>query len=183
MKKEPLFFIALLPPENLQREITAFKNHIADTWGARHALKSPPHITLQPPFAWPENELVSLKKCLADFAAQQTPFTIELQNFGAFPPRVIFVKPLKNRFLEQIFQNLTAALKQDLGFDDPRNQWPFHPHITIAHRDLDEHDFPDAWAFFQEKNFEKKFETDALTLLRNVHGKWEIEAQFPFLKK
>lgn len=182
MKKHPLFFIALLPPEDLQREITAFKNHIADTWGARHALKSPPHITLQPPFAWPEDEIVSLKKCLSDFAAQQTPFSIDIQNFGAFSPRVIFVKPLKNRFLGQIFQNLSTALKRDLNLDNPRNRRPFHPHITIAHRDLAERDFPDVWAFFQEKNFERKFETDTLTLLRKVQGKWEIETQFPFLK-
>ena len=183
MKKHPLFFIALLPPEDLQREITAFKNHIADTWGVRHALKSPPHITLQPPFVWPENELASLKKCLVDFAAHQTPFSIDIQNFGAFPPRVIFVKPLKNRFLGQIFQNLSTVLKRDLSFDDPRNRRPFYPHITIAHRDLAERDFPEVWAFFQEKVFERKFETDTLTLLRNVQGKWEIEAQFPFLKK
>jgi len=61
VKKAPLFFVALLPPEDLQREISAFKKHIANTWGACHALKSPPHITLQPPFDWPENELASLK--------------------------------------------------------------------------------------------------------------------------
>jgi len=85
--------------------------------------------------------------------------------------------------LEQIFQNLTAALKQNLDFEDPRNKWPFHPHITIAHRDLAERDFPDVWAFFREKIFERKFEADALTLLRNMEGKWEIEAQFSFLKK
>lgn len=180
MKKDPLFFIALLPPEDVQRDITAFKTHIADTWGARHALKSPPHITLQPPFLWPENELGSLKNCLADFAAEQTPFSIQLRNFGSFAPRVVFVKPLKNKFLEQIFQNLTAALKRDFGFDDPRNHRPFRPHVTVAHRDLGERDFPGVWAFFREKKFEKKFEADAVTLLRNIQGKWEIEAQFPF---
>lgn len=180
MKKHPLFFIAILPPKDLQREITAFKNHIADTWGVRHALKSPPHITLQPPFAWPENDLAALKKCLSDFASQQTPFPVELQNFGSFPPRVIFVKPLKNKFLEQIFQSLHTTLECDLGFADQRNLRPFHPHITIAHRDLDERDFPDVWAFFREKKFERKFEADALALLRNVQGKWEVEETFPF---
>ncbi|GAB4492897.1 MAG: 2'-5' RNA ligase family protein [Saprospiraceae bacterium] len=182
MKKDPLFFIALLPPEDLQREVTAFKQLIADTWGASHALKSPPHLTLQPPFAWPEKDLNSLKKCLADLASRQAPFKVGLQRFGAFPPRVVFIKPLKNNFLEQLFKNLTHSLECDLGFSDPRNRRPFHPHMTIAHRDLDERDFPDVWAFFREKTFERKFEADTLTLLRNVQGKWETEENFSFLR-
>lgn len=181
MTRDPLFFIALLPPDDLQREVAIFKNHIADTWGARHAMKSPPHITLQPPFAWPENELNSLKNCLADFASQQEPFPVELRNFGAFPPRVIFIKPLKSKLLERLFHNLAACLDANCGFSDPRNRRPFHPHMTIAHRDVREQDFPAMWAFFKEKIFEKKFEADALALLRNVHGKWEVEARFPFL--
>jgi len=180
VKKDPLFFIAVLPPEDLQREVTAFKQHIADTWGARHALKSPPHLTLQPPFAWPEKDLGSLKKCLVEFASRESLFEVSLQGFGAFPPRVVFIKPLKNRFLEQIFQNLIHSLERDLGFSDPRNRRPFHPHMTIAHRDLDERDFPDVWAFFREKKFERKFEATALTLLRNVQGKWAIEENFHF---
>ena len=180
MKKDPLFFIAVLPPEDLQREVTAFKQYIADTWGARHALKSPPHLTLQPSFAWLEKDLNSLKKCLADLASRQAAFEVRLQGFGAFPPRVVFIKPLKNKFLEHLFKNLMHSLERDLGFSDPRNRRPFHPHMTIAHRDLDERDFPDVWAFFREKKFERKFEARALTLLRNVQGKWEIEQNFHF---
>jgi 2'-5' RNA ligase len=180
MRKDPLFFIALIPPEDLQREVTDFKQFIADNWGARHALKSPPHITLHPPFAWPESDLAQLKNCLSKFASEQTPFIVNLKNFGSFPPRVIFIKPLKNKNLEQIFQTLLTQLKANLGFSDPRKKQPFHPHVTIAHRDLTEQDFPKVWDYFKEKNFEKQFEANTLTLLRNVRGKWETETNFPF---
>lgn len=180
MIKSPLFFIALLPPEDLQDEITAFKHYIHDHWGPRHALNSPPHLTLQPPFGWPEEGVSTLKKCLADFASGQSPFVVELGGFGAFPPRVVFVKTLKNRYLEQLFQNLVTCLDRELGFSDLLNRRPYHPHMTIAHRDLDERDFPAVWAYFQEKSYKRTFEANALVLLRNVRGKWETEELFNF---
>ena len=179
MRRDTLFFVALLPPEHLQREVTAFKNYIAEKWGAHHALNSPPHLTLQPPFVWPENDLEALKNCLAGFASRQTPFTVELSGFGAFPPHVVFIKPLKNRFLSRLFHNLVICLERELGFSDPRNQRPFHPHMTIAHRDLDARDFSAVWSYFVEKKFERQFEANVLALLRNVRGKWEVEEQFP----
>ncbi|MBV6442227.1 MAG: 2'-5' RNA ligase family protein [Haliscomenobacteraceae bacterium CHB4] len=180
MKKNPLFFIALLPPDELQREVAAFKRHIAEKWGSQHALNSPPHLTLQPPFGWPEHDLDALKKCLSRFAARQFLFAVELDGFGAFPPRVVFIKLVKNKLLNQLFHHLVTCLERELGFSDPRNKRPYHPHMTIAHRDLDERDFPDVWASFREKKYERQFQADALTLLRNVRGKWEVEEQFPF---
>lgn len=183
MKKNPLFFIAVLPPDEVQRTVTAFKNHIAEKWGPRHALNSPPHLTLQPPFEWPEHDLDALKDCLNHFAARQTSFAIDLDGFGSFPPRVVFIKPLKNKLLNQLFHHLVTCLERELGFSDPRNRRPFHPHMTIAHRDLDESDFPDVWAYFREKNYKCRFETNALTLLRNVRGKWEVEEMFSFARK
>ena len=180
MNKAPLFFIAVLPPEDLQREVTSFKHFIAEKWGPRHALNSPPHLTIQPPFPWPERNLGQLKNCLAGFASRQSSFTVELSGFGAFPPRVIFIKPLKNRKLEKLFQDLVSCMAGELNFSDPRNRRPFHPHMTIAHRDLDERDFPEMWSFFREKIFEREFQVDALALLRNVQGKWEVEDRYPF---
>lgn len=180
MKKDPLFFIALLPPEEIRREVTAFKQYIADTWGPRHALKSPPHITLQPPFARAEKDLPALKKCLSGFASRQKSFSVELGNFGAFPPRVIFVKPLINRPLENLPAKLAHCLAEELDFRNPRYRQPFHPHMTIAHRDVEASGFPKIWSYFREKSFHRTFEADALALLRNVQGKWEIEADFRF---
>ena len=180
MKKDPLIFIALLPDEALQQEVTGFKKYIANTWGSSHALKSPPHLTLQPPFAWPESDLDRLKDCLARFASRQSSFPVELNGFGAFSPRVVFVRPVKNAGLERLFQQLTQALRDDLEFSDPRNDRPFHPHMTIAHRDLSEDDFPAVWAHFRNEKLERRFTAAALTLLRSVQGKWVAEAEFTF---
>ncbi|UJH91222.1 hypothetical protein LZ575_21950 [Antarcticibacterium sp. 1MA-6-2] len=45
-----LYFIAILPPEDIRRQIKDFKMEIALKYGAKHALKLPAHITLKSPF-------------------------------------------------------------------------------------------------------------------------------------
>ena len=89
--QHPLFFIAILPDTEIQAEITAFKQTCADKFNARHAFKSPPHITLQMPFRWPLENVNTLENELADFAEHQIPFSIELKNFNCFAPRVLYV--------------------------------------------------------------------------------------------
>ncbi|TNE49434.1 MAG: 2'-5' RNA ligase family protein [Bacteroidetes bacterium] len=180
-KRPPLYFIALLPPEEISQEVTAFKQILSDRWGARHAFNSPPHITLQPPFPWPDQQLTDLIRVLEKFAQQHSSVPVLLQNFGAFPPRVLFVQPLKSPQLEQLFQALIKDLEHELGLSDPRNhQRPYHPHMTIAHRDLRESDFPEAWRFFKQQRYERYFDASELGLLKHINGKWEIVRTFPF---
>ena len=49
-KPTALYYIALLPPENIRQEVTALKEHAAEAFHSSKALNSPPHITLIPPF-------------------------------------------------------------------------------------------------------------------------------------
>ena len=42
-----LFFIALLPPPEVQEIATKIKLEFAEIYNSRAALKSPPHVTLQ----------------------------------------------------------------------------------------------------------------------------------------
>lgn len=181
MPRHPLYLIALMPPEEIRKEITAFKQFLADHWDARHAFNSPPHITLQPPFAWPDAQLPELLGLLAAFGQKQRSFYIELNGFGAFPPRVLFVKPVQNQDLERLFLHLIEAMETQLRYSDERNtKRPFHPHLTIAHRDLQEGDFPAAWAHFCEKEYQRVFRAEALVLLKHTAGKWEVFRVFPF---
>lgn len=178
MRKDPLYFIAILPPEEIQREVTAFKNYIADTWGPRHALRSPPHITLQPPFAWPDRRLLELQTCLRDFARRQPRFYVQLKNFGAFPPRVVFVQPVPGPELNGLFQRLVRCLETELDFTDARNQRPYHPHLTIAHRDVEEQDFPAIWAHFKGLAYERVFAVQGIGLLKLMGGEWAVIARY-----
>lgn len=178
--RDPFFFIGILPSRVLQREITEFKQYICDTWGPSHAFKSPPHLTIHPPFGWPERRLPPLYRSLQEFTATQAPFQVHLKDFGAFPPKVLFIQPLENEALNALFQGLMTHLEKSLEFVDDRNHHPFHPHVTIAHRDVEERDFPAIWRYFQDKTYERTFDVQALTLLESVNNRWMVKETFTF---
>lgn len=178
--KHPLYFLAVLPPPGLQAEVTGFKQYIADNWGPRHALRSPPHLTLIPPFAWPHEHFKALVDGLETFALKQSPFSIGLKNFQAFPPRVIFIDPLKNSDLDALFQHLLQFMKETFDWEDARNRRPFHPHMTIAHRDVPGALFPEIWSYFRSKQYERRFLAQAFTLLKLEQGIWREFRSFAF---
>ena len=177
--RDPLFFIALLPTEDIQQEVTNFKLDCARRFNASHALKTPPHLTLIPPFPWPQARLGELGGALDDFANCQTTFEVKLQNFNYFQPRVIFVDVVENQQLEKLQLALFHHLKKSVGLEDERGN-RFHPHMTIAHRDLKPGEFPKAWAHFSKIEYRRTFKAEKLTLLEHLNSRWEICEDFHF---
>lgn len=186
-KKTPdprkLFFIALLPPTDLQGEITEIKEYFAREYQSSHALKSPPHITLYPPFKWLPENLPQLSQCLGEFAANYTPIPVTLDGFGAFPPRVIFIHPLKTPELMAVQADLMAYLASNLGLvDEQSKNRAFAPHITVAFKDLKPAAFKAAWPKFRDRPFSTQFTAHNLTLLIHDRQRWHICSEFPWLK-
>ncbi|MTJ07719.1 2'-5' RNA ligase family protein [Anabaena sp. UHCC 0204] len=70
------FFIALLPPQHIQEYANSIKQYFADKYASRSAQKSPPHITLQPPFEWPDNAVSNLG--IIDQVSKTSPFVPHL---------------------------------------------------------------------------------------------------------
>jgi 2'-5' RNA ligase len=179
-----LFFIALLPPQELRQEITGLKEHFAEVYESRAALKSPPHITLHPPFKWQMGDLPPLAQSLEAFAANYEPIPIPLAGFGAFIPRVIYIKPLKTPELIIVYKALQAKLEAEFGLVDPKAKTrAFSPHVTVAFRDLKKSNFRKAWEIFETKAFEAEFTAESLTLLLHNGKRWEICQEFPFQGK
>lgn len=181
LKEQALFFVALLPPPDLQAQVTAIKQEIEQTYQSRAALKSPPHITLQPPFRWPKKEDGQLKACLLEFAQQYPPIPVTLSGFGAFPPRVIYVDVLRQGLLMTIQSDLLNYMAATLGIEDKKSRnRRFAPHMTVAFRDLKPATFRRAWPEFQERQFSAKFVSRTLTLLKHCGERWESSSEFPF---
>lgn len=177
-----LFFIALLPPTEIQQEITEIKQHFAKVYESRAALRSPPHITLQPPFKWEMENVEVLENSLQDFVATQGLIPVTLLGFGAFPPRVIYIKPLKTPELMAIQKALMNHLKTSLGLVDKVSATrPFSPHLTVAFRDLTKPNFRDAWQQYEHKELHFEFVAPQLTLLLHNGKCWEIYQEFPFI--
>ena len=152
------FFIALLPPQHIQDYANQVKQHFADNYASRAAQKSPPHITLQPPFEWVSGNIGLLEECLGDFARGRKFVPITLKGFAAFTPRVIYINVLKTPDLLTLQADLMAHVKVHLGISDPVSQTrPFVPHLTVAFRDLTKPNFKAAWLEFEQRQVDFDF--------------------------
>ena len=171
-----LYFVAVLPPEAIREEIKLLKLEIAEEFGAQHALKLPAHITLQKPLKVEEaNELVLLD-CLDKFAKQQTTFRVNLKNFGSFAPRVLFIDVENKEPITRVFKELQKTLLKSGLIEDAESR--FHPHITLATRDLEKKSFAGAWSFLKQKEYHSSFQVDKIALLKHNKKKWEIYSEF-----
>lgn len=174
------YYIAIVAPPDINEKVLEWKGYMKEQFGCQVALKSPAHITLVAPFHMPQEKEAALTDHLQQFSSGEQPFTIQLQHFSAFRPRVIFVAVEENPLLSALKSRLDNFLLQLPDYSFKKEERPFHPHITIANRDLDKKDFPRAWEYFRSMQFATSFEAEAITLLRHNTIKWEIAAQFPF---
>jgi len=175
------YFIGVLPNSDQQGIITNIKTHFKNEYGSKAALKSPPHITLVPPFHWSEHEEQQLIDVLMNFCSLIFPFCIKLKGFGSFPPKVIYIKVLPNpnlegfhdRILEELYEKLTIVNKERKGRK-------FTPHVTVAFSDLVPSMFRKAQKEFLTKDVDMEFEARAIALLKHNGKKWEVLLDIPF---
>jgi 2'-5' RNA ligase len=175
--RDPRYFLALVPPEPLSSQVTALKMEMQAHYHSSVALKSPPHITLQAPFQWPLSDLNTLTSTLQTVAHTQVAVSVELRGFGTFPPRVIYVHVLPSPALMALQRAISTQLQQALAL--PRDRRSFHPHMTIAFRDLSKRAFQQAWPAFEQRPFTGQFTATALTLLRHRGHHWQIDRYYP----
>ncbi len=175
-----LYFIALVPGEPLRSQVRSLKQEMALRFGASHALKSPAHITLKMPFRRAEAAEEALTGALQQFASAQEALTIHLSGFNAFPPRVIFLKVVDHDPLVHLHAKLQEHLQKSLGYPVPAKALPFHPHMTIATRDLGEASFHRAWPEYSDRPFEAAFRAESLFLLRHNGKTWDLYREFAF---
>lgn len=178
---DTLLFLALIPPDDIAAEVTAFKHLAAQRFHSKHALNAPAHITLQPPFQWPEDRLSELTSLLHSFSATCKPFSQELRDFDCFRPRVVFINIILNEHLLDLESRLKTALTPMLGRDQIDRR-PYHPHMTVAFKDLRRREFYLAWEFFSQQTYLRNFTADTLWLLRHNGRTWEPVQSFGFLK-
>lgn len=173
MPEKPLYFIAIVPPEPFRNQAWKLKEHFRDRYNSKASLNSPPHITLFPPFKLVKEEQ-ELVEALKDIAANFNPFMVSLENFGAFPPRVIFIDVLRNPRMDLLQQKIKKIIPEFAQKDPKLNQdRPFHPHMTLAFRDLSKEDFKKAWQEFKEEELSYSWEAESFTLLRHNGNRWE----------
>jgi 2'-5' RNA ligase len=169
-----MYFIAIVAPEQIHREVLKWKNYFKDHFECTVALKSPAHITLIPPF-WMQEDLEDhLVNSMRDFSSTKNKFEITLKDFAAFKPKVIFVAVAKSEVLNDLHQSFADHIFREKKFPVKKEDRPFHPHVTLAARDLYKKAFQEAWEIFSQKKYEALWNVNGISLLRHNKKNWDV---------
>lgn len=166
----PTIGVAIAIPEPWARELQDYRTSIGD----HTAAMIPTHITLVPPTDIDDDDLPAVMTHLEEAAGKRTGFRIHLRGTGSFRPvsPVVFVCVVQGISECEQLANVvrTGPLATELDF-------PYHPHVTIAHHLAD--DLLDR-AFAELSDFECVFEAGEFQLY--VHDDevgWQPTHGFP----
>lgn len=177
--KSHLYFIAFVPPAPVFEEALKLKQYFKETYHSKAALNSPPHITLHMPFKWKIEKEEKLITELKEFTAKNEPIKICLDGYGAFAPRVIYLNVVTSEPMLLFQKALEKFCKRRLNlFNANRLDHPFHPHLTLAFRDLKKEAFNTAWEEFRKRDYKAEFIADRLTLLKHTGNVWDVYKEF-----
>lgn len=172
-----MYYLAVVCPPVLDAQILQFKHWMRDRFQCVVALRSPAHITLIPPFWLANAQEPLLISTLQAFKSSMPPIQIELRDFGHFGNRVIFVQVKENPALVMLKSEIENYFHLQLPAVIQPEGRKFHPHVTIANRDVTPAAFHTAWQQFSRQRFTAAFETRTLTLLQLRQGRWHILAE------
>jgi 2'-5' RNA ligase len=173
-----MYYITLLCPPEIDEPIAEHKNMMRETFGCEVAAKHPAHVTLIAPFFLSDGKYRELIEKLETFESIVSEIQVDVDGYGQFHERVIFADVQVTDNLNAMQEQLENYLRND-GFPFIKEaKKPFHPHITIATRDLKDTDFAAAWANFEGKSFTGSFTTNTFHLMKLIDDRWTHDQQY-----
>ncbi|HZH64310.1 MAG TPA: 2'-5' RNA ligase family protein [Flavisolibacter sp.] len=168
-----MYFTAIVLPQHLDEKIFLYKKWMQEKYNCKVGLKSPAHITISPPFWMDESKEQALIHDVEKMCAETVAFDVTTNNFSAFAQRTLFIAVEENQKLKD-FKQRSDAFFRNSSYGMKSETRPFHPHITIATRDLHKKDFLEAWDYFKNKIFREDFLATGLSLLKHNGKVWEV---------
>jgi 2'-5' RNA ligase len=168
---EPLYFVGVgLPPLE-----SAFFTKLKEKFHPQGKTKSPAHLTLKPPFIYPDRNRLSA--ILAKWAREQKPFWIKFEKVGSFNQRkygTVFLEPDKGEALKRLASNLDGALP----FLPATSA--FIPHLTVANN-VPHEEMTAAMVKIRSLKLELSLRVKSVTLYQRLPQEaWAAAAEFPF---
>jgi 2'-5' RNA ligase len=161
--------VAIAVPEPWGSQLQDYRTALGD----QTAEGIPTHITLMPPFEVDLGELPRIEQHLLEASACSNAFRIHLRGTGTFRPvsPVVFVTVVEGiSGCEQLaFSVRRGPLETDL-------QFPYHPHVTVAHHLAD--DRLDR-AFDELASFDCTFVADRFSMyVHDAEDGWVVARDF-----
>ncbi len=175
-----LYLIAILPPEDLSRQINEIRVQCSEKFGVQKALKPPVHITLYRPFKMEDAFETKMCRLLQSVAAGLEPFRQELENFEAFDMHAVVIRALKNPQMMKLQRSVASIFrKNEIDKLPPGTKnLAFRPHVTIAYRDILPEVFPLLWQEYKDAHFKRNFTNDNFSILKHDGKQWNKVRDF-----
>ena len=173
------YFIAIILDGPGFDKIEALKQDLYTRHGLRGALRSPAHITLHRPFEWKEEKEPVLIEQLNLFRFGPS-FELELEGFDGFEPRVIYAALVHQPALYDLHARLTSFARRELKlFNESEDERGFHPHVTVAFRDLKKPLYHQLMPEFRQTVLREKMWCKGFSLLK-LEKTWSEHRFFAF---
>ena len=169
-------FLGVLPPEELACRLEGCRRYMKETYGCKSGYGTPIHATLVPPFCLPEE--YSTKDLVAAMEEHVLPlgnhlkFTSQVKGFDAFGDRTIFARVLEDKRWSVLRDRVLAAVLQHAPNCARKDRSPFHPHLTVANRDIPAGVSTDALKVLNELRLTATFSVDNVTIFERQGGSW-----------
>jgi 2'-5' RNA ligase len=161
--------VAIAVPEPWGEQLQRYRASLGD----ETAVGIPTHITLMPPFEVAPEEIPAVDEHLEKAAAENSAFSIHLRGTGTFRPisPVVFVVVVRG--ISQCEQLAFSVRRGPLATE---LQFPYHPHVTVAHH-LDDQLLDQA--FDELSDFECQFDVDHFSLyVHDAAAGWQPTRDF-----
>lgn len=172
------YFIAIVPEGEIQQNATELKLKLKENFNLRYALKSPAHITLKMPFNWNEAKEEKLNVLLKSFFDKIRSFDLRYSGFDRFGRRVIFIKTEEQPALFSLQLTLSKYCKTDLKLVEELSDRAYHPHMTLAFKDVKPLQFDTYWSFMKKHKFDASETVRTVALLKRKEGRWVVVSRF-----
>ena len=166
----PTIGVSIALPDECGESLQDYRVEVGDP----EAHLIPAHITLVPPLHVETAGFDDVLEHLADTAARHASYRTHLRGTGTFRPvtPVVFVN-----LVEGISECELLAADISDGLLEHEPEFPYHPHVTIAHKVPDE--VLDR-AFEEMSDFDCVFEVDSFWLYRyDGDAGWTKLREFP----
>lgn len=175
------YFVAIVPESDIQQDAINLKLLLKENFNLKYALKSPAHVTLKMPFNWNEAKEDKLIGLLKSFFEKIEPFEVRYSGFDRFGNRVIFVKIKEEPTLYSIQNSLSEYFKRELKLVVELSDKAYHPHLTLAFKDIKTTQFDTYWSFIKKQTFDASETIRTVALLKRKEGRWEVLKRFEML--
>lgn len=174
MKVIQKYFLAFVPEGEFQTRVTKLKLEIKDRYQAKFSLKSPAHITVKMPFVYNEAKEDKLISKLGGFVSDFKPMCMKIRGVKTFGERVIYLGVDASQDLFEFQRELKTFCKRELNLVDELSDRNFHPHMTIAFKDIKKLQFQNILKLAIETNLDEELSLINVVLLKKVEGRWEL---------